>query len=54
MVSGYSSNGMISEAMEVFNCMPQRNNVSWNSLIAGHLGVEDFDEAFEVFQRMIL
>ena len=26
MVSGYSSNGMISEAMDVFNRMPQRNN----------------------------
>ncbi|KAG8366889.1 hypothetical protein BUALT_Bualt16G0014900 [Buddleja alternifolia] len=54
IVSGYSLNGQLGEAKELFNRIPKRNNISWNSLIAGYLGIENFSNALEVFDGMIL
>ncbi|GAV87295.1 PPR domain-containing protein/PPR_1 domain-containing protein/PPR_2 domain-containing protein, partial [Cephalotus follicularis] len=44
--------GRICEARRLFDEMPERNAVSWNSMIAGLIRNEDLEEARRVFDAM--
>ncbi|XP_024170001.1 pentatricopeptide repeat-containing protein At2g22410, mitochondrial [Rosa chinensis] len=48
----YSKFGHISEAARMFNEMPERDLVSWNSMIAGYAGVGDCRKALYLFREM--
>lgn len=41
--------GMIFEARQLFDEMPERNVVSWNIIISGLLDLGSFEEAFDMF-----
>ncbi|XP_009764432.1 pentatricopeptide repeat-containing protein At3g14330-like [Nicotiana sylvestris] len=48
----YSECGCFEDVLKVFEEMPDRNVVSWNSLIAGFVKKGEIFEAFETFRRM--
>ncbi|XP_028070373.1 pentatricopeptide repeat-containing protein At3g14330 [Camellia sinensis] len=48
----YAECGCFEEVLQVFEGMPQRNIVSWNSLIAGFVRRDQLFEAFDTFRRM--
>ena len=52
LVRLYSEDGRFEEAIRVFDEMPQRNVVSWNSLIGGLVKKEGVFEAMEAFRIM--
>lgn len=52
MVSGYAQNGMLDDARKVFDVMPERNQVSWNALIAMYFKCGSIQEALEAFEEM--
>ena len=47
MIHGYVRNGLISEALKLFDEMPDRNDVSRNVVKFGSL-----DESYEIFVEM--
>ncbi|BBN69683.1 Tetratricopeptide repeat-like superfamily protein [Prunus dulcis] len=52
MVEKGSQSGIVKDAKAVFDCMPNRDAVTWNSLIAGYV-INGLDlEAFEMFNQM--
>eukprot|EP01018_Ginkgo_biloba_P027015 Gb_10922 [translate_table: standard] len=52
LVDMYAKCGNIGEARELFDKMPQRNSVSWNTMIAGYAQNGYVDEAMKLFQKM--
>ncbi|XP_057862799.2 pentatricopeptide repeat-containing protein At5g48910 [Cryptomeria japonica] len=50
----YAKCGRIHKARELFDKMPQRNVVSWNSMILGYTQNGIFDKALQTFQQMKL
>lgn len=52
LVDMYSKCGDIESAHKVFNQMPVRNVVSWNSIILGLAESGDYEEALRVFRKM--
>lgn len=48
----YTESGCFEDELKVFEEMPDRNIVSWNSKIAGLVKKEKVFEAFETFRRM--
>lgn len=52
MISGLSKLGLVDEARELFDRMPERNSISWNAMIAGYVQGARFKLAFELFDRM--
>ncbi|KAF6165899.1 hypothetical protein GIB67_012796 [Kingdonia uniflora] len=48
----YAKCNRMQEAYAVFECMPERNCVSWNALIAGYAQMGDIDGAFFLFDSM--
>ncbi|OAY31972.1 pentatricopeptide repeat-containing protein At3g14330 [Manihot esculenta] len=48
----YAECGCLSEVVKMFDEMPQRNVVSWNSLIAGFAKQDQLFEALDVFRKM--
>ncbi|XP_043709347.1 pentatricopeptide repeat-containing protein At3g05340-like [Telopea speciosissima] len=48
----YSNCGELSYAAKVFDRMPIKDTISWNSLISGYLRVEEFETGFGFFKRM--
>ncbi|OAY78602.1 Pentatricopeptide repeat-containing protein, mitochondrial [Ananas comosus] len=53
MVAGYSSDGRIEEAEQLFELMPARNIASWNAIISGYAQNELFGNAVELFDAML-
>uniref|UniRef100_R7WC53 Pentatricopeptide repeat-containing protein n=1 Tax=Aegilops tauschii TaxID=37682 RepID=R7WC53_AEGTA len=53
MVSGYGKSGDLAAAREVFGRMPGRNLVSWSAMIDALVRAAEFDEALQVFDRMM-
>ncbi|KAL4191935.1 hypothetical protein AMTRI_Chr06g191490 [Amborella trichopoda] len=52
LIDLYSKCGSIVEARNVFDEMPERNVVSWTSMIAGYSQLGYFKEAIELFREM--
>lgn len=48
----YSKCGELRDAVKLFDHMPVRDTVSWNTMISGFLRNEDFDTAFKFFKQM--
>ncbi|WCJ36255.1 Pentatricopeptide repeat (PPR-like) superfamily protein [Euphorbia peplus] len=53
LVDFYSKWGRIQNARHVFEKMPNKNVISWNTLIAGYGNHGRGDEAVELFERML-
>ncbi|KAG7023269.1 Pentatricopeptide repeat-containing protein, partial [Cucurbita argyrosperma subsp. argyrosperma] len=53
MISLYGKCGLVDEAIKVFDKMPERNLISWNSLICGFSENELWLEAFGAFRRLL-
>nr|DAD29296.1 TPA_asm: hypothetical protein HUJ06_030764 [Nelumbo nucifera] len=52
MLEGYADNRDGESLHQLFDRMPSRHLVSWNTMIAFHVQVGEFRQAIEVFQRM--
>jgi pentatricopeptide repeat protein len=52
LVSVYAKCGCIEDACKVFNEIPERNIVSWNSMIGGYTQHGDGENAFRLFCQM--
>ncbi|RZS18117.1 hypothetical protein BHM03_00050342 [Ensete ventricosum] len=52
LVDMYSKCGDVDSAHQLFNKMPVRNVVSWNSIISGLVDNREFKQALELFRRM--
>lgn len=52
MVGGLCRLGLVDEAREVFDQMPERNLISWNGMISGYVKARRFLDALEVFDEM--
>lgn len=52
MITGYLQNGMMEEAWQVFDKMPERNLVSWNAMIAGYAQNGKLRVARDLFDLM--
>ncbi|WOL15050.1 pentatricopeptide repeat-containing protein [Canna indica] len=52
LIDMYAKCGRIREAVMAFELMPERNAVSWNTVIAGYARVGDAKAAFQVSSRM--
>lgn len=53
LVDFYSKWGSIEDARHVFDKMPNKNTISWNSLIAGYGSHGLGEEAVELFEKML-
>uniref|UniRef100_A0A6N2MBA2 Pentacotripeptide-repeat region of PRORP domain-containing protein n=1 Tax=Salix viminalis TaxID=40686 RepID=A0A6N2MBA2_SALVM len=53
LVDMYAKCGVIHEAAKVFNEMPERNLVSWNSMITAYASHGHAKQALNVFEQMI-
>ncbi|XP_058096641.1 pentatricopeptide repeat-containing protein At4g19191, mitochondrial-like [Magnolia sinica] len=53
VVDMYAKCGSIDEARGLFNSMPGKTIVSWTTMIAGYAMNGDFEEAFDLFSRMV-
>ncbi|CAN8258843.1 unnamed protein product [Cochlearia groenlandica] len=51
LVNLYSRNGLLREARNVFDEMPERNVYSWNAVISAYVKSKDLNEARELFKR---
>ncbi|KAL0314420.1 UNVERIFIED_CONTAM: Pentatricopeptide repeat-containing protein [Sesamum angustifolium] len=52
LVSMYGKCGDLETAQSVFDKMPVKDDVSWNSIISGYASRGKWEEAFELFERM--
>ncbi|PON80007.1 DYW domain containing protein [Parasponia andersonii] len=52
MIDMYMGCGKQEMACKIFNCMPNRTVVSWNSLIAGFIKNGDVESAWRIFNEM--
>ncbi|OWM69228.1 hypothetical protein CDL15_Pgr025415 [Punica granatum] len=53
MASGYVRSGKLDEAKEFFERMPERDFVSWSSVISGYVQAGCFLEALDLFHEML-
>ncbi|GMH17124.1 hypothetical protein Nepgr_018965 [Nepenthes gracilis] len=54
LVDMYAKSGALTEARRLFELIQNRDNVSWNAIIVGHVQEEEEGEALEMFKRMML
>jgi pentatricopeptide repeat protein len=52
MVGGLCKLGLVDEAREVFDGMPERNLISWNAMISGYVKAGRYLDALEVLDEM--
>lgn len=52
LIGMYAKMGKMGAALKVFDEMPVRNTVSWNTLVSGHASNFDCEGALRVFRRM--
>lgn len=52
LVDMYAKCGSVEEAHELFDGMQERNEVAWNSMIAGYVQHGHLDQAFKLFKQM--
>lgn len=53
LIDMYAKCGFINEARGLFDNMPERNTVTWNSMIFGYANHGHSDKAIEVFNKML-
>lgn len=53
LIDMYSKCGSLNNALRVFECMPQKNEVSWNAMISGLAFHGRAMEAISLFKRMM-
>ncbi|ERM98332.1 hypothetical protein AMTR_s00170p00032020 [Amborella trichopoda] len=53
LLSMFCRCGRFEHAIQLFNKMPERDRISWNSIITGYIEHGFFDEAMEMLQKMI-
>ncbi|KAF5736814.1 pentatricopeptide repeat-containing protein [Tripterygium wilfordii] len=53
LIAGFIRNGMIDDAREMFNEMPERDVFAWSSMIAGYAQSEQPNLALELFHEMV-
>lgn len=53
LISGLIRNGMLNQAMELFNQMPERDVFSWSSMISGYAQNEQPELALQLFREMV-
>ncbi|KAL6327902.1 hypothetical protein AAG906_027309 [Vitis piasezkii] len=47
----YAKCGLVKDASLVFECMPERSDVTWSSMVAGYVQNELYEEALVLFHR---
>ncbi|CBI25024.3 hypothetical protein VitviT2T_019847 [Vitis vinifera] len=47
----YAKCGLVKDANLVFECMPERSDVTWSSMVAGYVQNELYEEALVLFHR---
>ncbi|XP_020212278.1 pentatricopeptide repeat-containing protein At3g05340 isoform X2 [Cajanus cajan] len=52
LLSMYSKCGQLQDAVKMFDHMPVKDTVSWNTMISGFLRRRDFDAGFRFFKQM--
>ncbi|KAM7277098.1 hypothetical protein ACFE04_018964 [Oxalis oulophora] len=52
LVNVYGKNGCLQEAIHVFDKLPQKSNIAWNSLLRGFVDTGQFSKALEVYHLM--
>ncbi|KAL3652987.1 hypothetical protein CASFOL_002668 [Castilleja foliolosa] len=52
LISMYAKSGDLANARKVFDEMPNRDKVTWNSMISGYASIGMWDKAFELFESM--
>jgi pentatricopeptide repeat protein len=52
LIDMYMKCGMLAKALSVFNNLPMRNIVSWNTLITGYAQMGDLENASSMINRM--
>ncbi|KAL3504970.1 hypothetical protein ACH5RR_034811 [Cinchona calisaya] len=53
LIDMYAKCGFINEARALFDNMPERNTVTWNSMIFGYANHGQCDEAIKLFNKML-
>ncbi|GMY15433.1 pentatricopeptide repeat-containing protein At1g18485 [Fagus crenata] len=53
LIALYGKCGFVEEAVKVFDCMPERNLVSWNSMISGFSENGFFRESYHMFREIL-
>ncbi|KAI9106772.1 hypothetical protein K1719_022300 [Acacia pycnantha] len=52
LLARYSKCGKLLDAVKLFDLMPVRDTVSWNTMISGCLSNKDFGTAYTLFKQM--
>lgn len=52
LVNTYLKFGLIEDAQEMFEALPERDVVLWNAMVNGYSQIGSFDKALEVFRSM--
>ncbi|CAK7356729.1 unnamed protein product [Dovyalis caffra] len=53
LVDMYAKCARVEDALQVFNILPQRDSISWNSIVAGCVQNGLFDEGLRFFHQML-
>lgn len=54
LIDMYANCARIEDSCRVFNLLPQKDDISWNSIIAGCVQNGMFDEGLKLFRRMLM
>ena len=54
MIAGFTHTGYVDQALKLFNEMPQRDVVSWNTMISEFVQNGHCEEALHLFHQMQL
>ncbi|XP_028789380.1 pentatricopeptide repeat-containing protein At1g08070, chloroplastic-like [Neltuma alba] len=52
LISGYCDNGLVNEARNLFDAIPQRNDVSYSAMVSGYVKNAFFNEGIELFREI--
>ncbi|KAL5985794.1 Pentatricopeptide repeat-containing protein, mitochondrial [Asimina triloba] len=53
MITGFMNFGMVDSARALFDDMPDRNLVTWNSMVAGYVRNQQAEDGLKLFRMMI-